>query len=270
MEKLRIREIMCKSILSHCGIEGIDYSVNPYLGCGHGCLYCYAKFMKRFHKGNEKWGEFVDVKLNALEKLRKEASSKSPGIVLLSSVTDPYQPVERLYRLTRGSLKILAESDFSVKVLTKSDLVLRDLDIIREMDGCEVGITFTSLDEKTRRVFEPEASTIEARLDVLKILYEAGVDTYAFLGPMLPFLSDETMESLLDMLMDRVNRVIVDRLNIKSNNWRNIQKALERYYPGIVNRFEEALSKESSYYNKLSKRVARMCKSRYLLGDILF
>jgi DNA repair photolyase len=119
-------------------------------------------------------------------------------------------------------------------------------------------------------VFEPEASTIKARLDVLKILYEAGVDTYAFLGPMLPFLSEETLESLLDILMDRVNRVIVDRLNIKSNSWRNIQKALEIYYPGMVNRFEEALSNDSAYYNKLSKRVVRMCKNRYLLGDILF
>lgn len=270
MEKTTVREIKCKSILNRSGIEGVDYAINPYTGCGHGCKYCYARFMKRFHKGEEDWGEFVDVKINAEERLIEEASRKQHGLVLLSSVTDPYQPVERRYKLTRRILEKLNKEEFPVQILTKSELVTRDIDILSRFDWCEVGFTITALDERVRKVFEPRSSSVYSRLKALKELHDSGLDTYAFLGPLLPYLSERSLEPLLDALADRVNRVIVDRLNIKSGNWPHIRGVLEEEFPEIKSKFRAATETESKYYKKLRRKVKRLCEDKYLPVDILF
>jgi len=267
---LKAGEISCKTIMGRSGIEGVEYSINPYLGCQHGCVYCYARFMTRFNHEGEEWGSFVDAKVNALERLREEAAKKRRGVVLLSSVTDPYQPLERRYGLTRGCLEILLEHEYPVDVLTKSDLVLRDLDLLREFDQCEVGLTITSLDDGVRRAFEPGASPVPARLEALKALSGAGVETYAFLGPLLPYLSEERLEELLDVLADRVNRVLVDDLHIKSGNQRGIRRALREHYPDVRPLFESALSRGSGYYDALRRRVAEMCRERAISAEILF
>lgn len=267
---MKTGEIKAKSILNRSGIEGVDYSVNPYLGCAHACAYCYARFMTRFHHKGERWGTFVDAKTNAVERLREEAPRKRRGIVLLSSVTDAYQPLERKYELTRGSLKVLKEHGYPVEILTKSDLVLRDMDIITEIGQCEVGFTITSLDEDVRRAFEPNASPVQSRLEALKQFNDSGVDTYAFLGPLLPYLSEETLEPLLDTLADRVNRVIVDRLNPYPAIWPTTNEVLDRHYPDLRPVFKAATSKQSEYYDELRRKVARMCRERAIPADIIF
>jgi len=267
---LRLGEVRCRGILSHSGIGGMDYAVNPYLGCGHACAYCYARFMTRFGHAGAEWGSFVDVKVNALDRLREEAPRKRRGRVLLSSVTDAYQPLERKYRLTRGALGILSEYGYSIDILTKSDLVLRDLDLLTKMDDVEVGLTITSLDDGVRRAFEPGASTVQARLDALGKLSDAGLPTYAFIGPLLPYLSDENLDGLLDLLADRVNRLIVDRLNIKCGNMPVIRRVLEAHYPDLAPLFESALVEDSDYYTALRSRVAEMCRERSIQVDIVF
>jgi len=123
-----VKEILCKSVLSKSGISSVDYAVNPYVGCQHGCVYCYARFMKRFTGHGEEWGEFVDVRVNAPQVLTRELSRTAKGVVLLSSVTDPYQPLEKKYELTRKCLQKLLMYQFPITILTKSTLVLRDLD----------------------------------------------------------------------------------------------------------------------------------------------
>lgn len=256
---VKVGERRCKSILIRSGIETVDYAINPYLGCEHGCLYCYARFMRRMgHKG-EDWGSFVDVKVNALERLRVEAPKRKRGVVLLSSVTDPYQPIEEKFRLTRGALKVLIQHQFPIEILTKSDLVLRDLDLLRQFDECEVGLTITTIDETTSRVFEPKASPVESRLRALRKLNEAGVDTFAFLGPLLPFLSEEGLEDLLFELAVTVDRVVVDRLNIKCGNLSTIRQAVSKHYIHLQPQFELALSANSEYYNRLKKKVINKC-----------
>ena len=260
----------CRTIMGRSGIGGIDYAVNPYLGCEHGCVYCYARFMSRMGHSGEEWGSFVDVKVNALERLRKEASQKRRGVVMLSSVTDPYQPVERRFELTRGSLQILLEYGFPVVVQTKSDLVLRDLDLLRRFDDCEVGFTITTIDEEVRRAFEPRSSPVPARLAALRKLSEAGVETYAFLGPMLPYLSEEGLGKLLDELAECVGRVIVDRLNIKCGNLQSIRRVLLHHYPDLGQLFESALSPGSGYYDRLKRDVAAMCRGRAIPYDFCY
>lgn len=207
--KPEIHEINARTILSKSGIPGMKYCVNPYVGCSHACRYCYATFMKRFTGHTEPWGSFVDVKVNAPELLRKQLKRAVRGTVMMSSVTDPYQPVEARYQLTRKCLEALAVYQFPVGILTKSPLVARDLDVISELHDVEVGLTITTDSEEIRKIFEPGAPPISARIEALKKLHKAGIDTYVFIGPLLPLDS----LSLAKKIKPYVNRVIIDRMN---------------------------------------------------------
>ena len=267
---VRVGKRSCKTIMGRSGISSVDYAINPYLGCGHGCVYCYARFMRRMGHVGEEWGSFVDVKVNALARLQREAPRKRRGVVLLSSVTDPYQPVERRYELTMGCLQILLEHQFPISVLTKSDLVLRDLELLREFDTCEVGLTITALDESVRMAFEPGASPVEARLAALRKLSDSGISTYVFLGPVLPYLSEEGLDILLDELVGSVSRILVDRLNIKCGNMTTIRRALSVHYPDLQQTFEYALSPGSEYYTELKRKIRSMCDRRSIPCDVVY
>lgn len=203
---LLIREIQAKSILSVSKIH--PYVINPYTGCQHGCSYCYARFMKRVTGHKEPWGEFVDVKVNAPDLLRREIAKKKRARVWVSGVCDPYQPLEERYRLTRQCLEILVRNDWPVIIQTRSPLVLRDLDIIRGARDIDVGLSITTADDRIRKLFEPHAPPIDERVRTLDILHEAGVRTYAMIAPMLP-----GAEGLAGLLRGKVNYVLVDRMN---------------------------------------------------------
>jgi DNA repair photolyase len=267
---VRVGEVTCRGIINRSGIKGVDYAVNPYIGCGHGCVYCYARFMTRWYHQGERWGSFVDVKRNAIDCIRREAGSKPSGVILFSSVTDAYQPLEKRIRLTRGLLEVLVEYDYPVEVLTKSSLVARDLDLLGRFDSVEVGLTLTSINDEVRRIFEPGASTVQERLGALKSFSDQGIDTYAFLGPLLPYLSENRLEELLNSLADSVGRVIVDRLNIKAGNWEVIRKALEDNYPDLLPKFRDACKDESLYYVELKRRVNNMLSRRAVPADFVF
>ena len=203
-----IRSIQAKSILNRSKI--FDYCVNPYTGCQIGCHYCYARlFMGRYSGHTEPWGTFVDAKINAADLLRRQTERGRIGRIWLSSVCDPYQPLEARLALTRSCLEVLVQRRFPVTIQTKSDLVKRDLDLIRRLEAVEVGVTVTTEDERTAKLFEPGASPIAHRLSALEAVHAAGVTTYAFVGPLLP----GDPERLADRLDGRVDRVIIDRLN---------------------------------------------------------
>ena len=181
-----VKKIIARSVLSKSGIPGADYCVNPYVGCAHACRYCYASFMRRFTGHPEAWGSFVDLKVNAPDILRREVERAGKCSVILSSVTDPYQPVEARYELTRECLEVLSRAECSVNILTKSPLVLRDMSLICKFRDIEVGITVTTDDEDMRKAFEPGAPPVTARIRTLRKLHERGIRTYAFIGPLLP------------------------------------------------------------------------------------
>lgn len=204
-----ISEIQAKSILSKSGIPGADYCINAYVGCSHACVYCYATFMKKYTGHTEAWGTFVDVKVNAAALLRKQLRKAVRGHVMVSSVTDAYQPIEVKYRLTRQCLEILLEHQFPVGILTKSPLVLRDLDIIKRFGEIEVGLTISTDDEKMRKIFEPGAPPIEARINTLRKLKDGGVKTYVFIGPMLPMNPDVLSEKI----RKHADSILISRMN---------------------------------------------------------
>jgi DNA repair photolyase len=206
---MKVREIFAKTILTKTGIESFDYCVNPYVGCGHGCRYCYASFMKRFTGHLEPWGDFVDVKVNGPDLLRRQLKRAKEGLVALSTVTDPYQPVEKKYQVTRRCLEALLERQFPVSILTRSPLCLRDMDLFKEFKEIRVGVSITTDDEDTKNLFEPRSPSIEARVETLKALSREGIRTYVFIGPMLP-LDPGRLAALLD---GSVGEVLIDRLN---------------------------------------------------------
>ena len=190
----------------------MDYCINPYVGCFHGCRYCYATFMKRFTGHTEPWGSFVDIKTNAPEVLHRQLRTAAAGHVLISSVTDPYQPMEEKYKLTRRCLEVLLPHQPSVNVLTKSPLILRDLDLLKQFKAITVGFTVGTDNDEIRRIFEPHAPPVEARIQALKTLFEAGLKTYVFIGPLLPM----DPEALSDKMNPYVHSLLIDRMNYLS------------------------------------------------------
>ena len=207
-----IKEIRSKTILSVSKVY--PYVINPYMGCQHNCSYCYARFMKRFTGHKEAWGQFVDVKINAPDLLRREITKKKPGKVWISGVCDPYQPLEAKYKLTRQCLEILAQNNWPVVVQTRSPLVLRDIDILKEGRDFEVGLSITTADDSIRKLFEPDAPAIKDRVRALDELHKAGIRTYVMIAPILP-----GAEGLAEILVGKVDYVIVDRMNYNHANW---------------------------------------------------
>jgi len=211
-----INEITVRSVLTKSGIPGMKYCVNPYVGCAHACRYCYATFMKRFTGHLEPWGSFVDAKINAPEVLRRQLKRAERGTVMVSSVTDAYQAVEARYELTRKCLEVLSLFKFPVSILTKSPLVLRDMDIILKLDEAEVGLTISTDNDRTRKIFEPFAPPVAARIDALQKLHKAGISTYVFIGPLLPM----NPESLAKQISPYTDSILIDSMNyVSKTEW---------------------------------------------------
>lgn len=207
-----VREIYVKSILSKSKV--LDYVVNPYIGCEHGCTYCYARYVKRFTGHTEPWGEFVDVKINAPTLLQWETRHKKVGRVWVSGLCDPYQPLERQYSLTRRCLEILVKRNWPITIQTKSTLVLRDIDLLRGHGNVEVVLTITTANEEIKRIFEPKAPSIRERLDTLERLHSAGVKTCVMIAPILP-----GAEGLIEKIVGKVDHVLVDKMNYHYADW---------------------------------------------------
>ncbi len=257
-----IQEIIVKSALVKSRIYDVDYVINPYIGCTHGCKYCYARFMKRYTKHKEPWGEFVDIKTNIANLLSGElARKKGKGLILLSSVTDPYQPVEEKYELTRKCLQRLLRYDRTISILTKSALVTRDIDLLSQFSECEVGFTITTYNDKIREVFEPEASPIEQRISTLRKLHDQGIATYVFLGPIIPVLTEQSLSQLLDVFSEGViDRLSIDKLNIKAGNWPLIRDTLRENFPEKLSQVSDLLfdkQKNNNYFTNIKKTLLR-------------
>jgi DNA repair photolyase len=231
---MKIKEIQAKNILSKSKVY--NWTINPYVGCQHGCIYCYAKFMKRFSGHKENWGEFVDVKINAPELLNQEIKKKKKGRVWVSGVCDPYQPVEKKYELTKKCLEILQENNWPVVIQTKSPLVLRDLELLKKFQKIEVGFTITTGDEKIKQIFEPRTSSIEKRVQALERLHQEGIKTYAMIAPLLP-----KAESLVNKLKGKVDYVIIDKMNYHYADWVYKKYQLEKIQNGneLANLFKK-------------------------------
>ena len=264
-----VRETPCKTILNRSAIS--DYSLNCYTGCAHGCVYCYARFMQRFHPHPEPWGRFVDVKVNAMEALQGQLRRAKPGNVFMSSACDGWQPIESRLRLTRRCCELLLAHGFQVNVLTKSALVLRDLDVFVGRKA-RVGVTVTTLDEGLRKLWEPHASSVQERFEVLERARRAGLETAIMFGPLLPFLSDS--EADIEAMFGRagdlgVDIIWVDALNPRPRVWPSVAALLRERFPDLRERYARLLHDQrvrETYLAELRTRVTRAAR-RLSLAD---
>jgi len=263
-----VRETACKTILNRSGIS--DYCLNCYTGCTHGCVYCYARFMQRFHPHPEPWGQFVDVKVNAVEVLKRQLRRTRPGEVFVSSACDGWQPIEAERRLTRQCCQLLVQSGFAVIVLTKSALVLRDLDILSGHNA-RIGVTVTTLDERLRALWEPRGSSVEERFRVIEAAHRGGLETAIMFGPLLPFLSDG--QACIDALFERaadlaIDVIWVDALNVRPRVWPAVAALLREKFPKLRERYGRLLFEaeaRESYLAQLRERVVDAAKRFSLL-----
>ena len=184
---------------------GFETSVNPYRGCQHGCIYCYARPTHEYlgFSAGLDFESKIMVKMNAPELLREELESPHwrPQVIVMSGVTDPYQPVEKQLRITRCCLEVLAQFRNPVAIITKNRLVTRDVDLLQELanfDAAAVNISITSLNPKLQRVLEPRTSSPEARLDAVKQLRAAGVPVGVMMAPIIPGLTDHEAPKILE------------------------------------------------------------------------
>lgn len=266
-----VEEITCKSVLTKTGIPSADYVVNPYLGCLHGCRYCYAIFMRRYSGRTEPWGTFACPKVNAPAVLRAELGHKRRGRVMIASVTDAYQPIERQYELTRGCLEALVEADWPVSMLTKSDLVLRDLDLVKRAPSIQVGFTVTTPNDRISRMFEPGAPVSSRRLKALRALSDEGVYGWVFFGPVLPGFSDSP--EAIDELFGRLKwagarQVLVDAINLRWDIWKGTMAWLAREMPQSGRAFRFAKEEPMAYNRELVSLVREMADQHDLAVDV--
>ena len=264
---VQMREILCRSALNRTGIPGFDYCMNPYGGCTHGCVYCYASFMCRFTGREEKWGEFLDIKTNFPHILAKQlAGRRRPpeGKVLIGTVTDAYQPAEVQWEITRSCLEILAGyPGMEVHILTKSGLVRRDLDLLFRLKRCEVGFTITTLDRAVAGVLEPGAPPPHVRLAAARELSEAGVAVWAFVAPLLPGLTDTelSLRELSGALRKNgIGEIRLDRLNPYPAVIHQLLETYLRHFPESLPQLEDYLGNPAGYGGEIASLVRRAGK----------
>ena len=206
-----INKVTVKDYLTKSNLPDSDYVINPYIGCTHGCKYCYASFMKRFTGHKENWGEFIDVKKCDKTIDLKKISKKN---VFLSSVTDCYNDYEEKYGITRNILEQLVNSDCNLSISTKSKLILRDIDLLKKIKNLVVCISINTLDENFRNDMD-KASTIKERMDTLKELHNNGIYTILFMSPIFPYITE--WKEIIDYTKDYIDEYWFENLNLRGS-----------------------------------------------------
>jgi len=270
----KLNLIQAKSIFVKSGLPGSDYVVNPYNGCLFGCMYCYAAQIAKWKHPGEVWGTYLDVKINApeilnqeLKNLEKKLGIKDFGSVFFSSVTDPYVGMEAKYQLTRKCLEVLADFGYegNISIQTKSPLVIKDIDILKKIKDVTVGFTVTTLDDKVSRFLEVMAPPVSARIKALSKLHKAGIRTYAFIGPILPYFvdSEEKINKLLDKLQEvGILEVWFEHINMSSKIKSRLFNFLKKESPELIPEFQNADTEE--YREKLEAIIQKCMKGRNL------
>ncbi|MDY4609732.1 MAG: radical SAM mobile pair protein B [Sphaerochaetaceae bacterium] len=228
-----VKPIGTKSVLSKSNLPVGDYSVNPYVGCPHACKYCYASFMKRFTGHPEPWGTFLDVKYWPEIKHPERYAGKG---VFIGSVTDPYNPYEETYGRTRALLEQLQGGGAQISIATKSDLVLRDLELIKTFPGARVSWSINTLDESFRSDMD-EAVSIERRLEAMQTFHAAGIRTTCFISPIFPGVTD--VREIIAQVQERCNLIWLENLNLRGGYKSVVMEYIRRKHPSLLPLYEE-------------------------------
>ena len=244
------KEIQVKDYLTKSNLPASDYVINPYVGCPHGCKYCYASFMKRFTGHKEEWGTFVDIKRCDKKINTKKLENKT---VFLSSVTDCYNKFEEKYKITRKILKELINVNCNLNISTKSKLILRDLDLLKQMKNLMVSMSINTLDENFKEDMD-NASSIKERLNTLRTLHENGIYTVLFMSPIFPYITN--FKDIIEISKEYIDEYWFENLNLRGEYKTKILLYIQEKYPKLINEYNDIYIKgNKQYWEILSKEI---------------
>ena len=257
-KEIKVNIVETKSVMTKSNAPLGGYAVNPYVGCPHACKYCYASFMKRFTGHTEAWGSFMDVKLwPEIANPRKYAGQK----VIIGTVTDGYNPLEETYGRTRKILEELKDSGADILICTKSDLVLRDVDLLREIsekNRLTVSWSVNTLDESFKDDMDAAVS-IQRRLEAMKQVYDAGIRTVCFISPVFPGLTD--IEAIFERAKDQCDLVWLENLNLRGGFKKTILDYIADKHAELVPLYDEIYNKKNrTYFELLEKKAEEMAR----------
>lgn len=251
---MKLSQTKAKSVLVKSNLPASDYVANPYSGCPHKCMYCYASFMKRFTGHDEDWGTFLDVKEYENCRLPRSLGGK---VVLLSSVTDAYNPYEAKYHKSREILELLSHTDAHVEILSKSDLMLNDIELLKRMPDLSVGISLNTLDDDFRKDMEPGAPSIDRRLNALKTLHAAGISTYLFISPIFPYITD--IRAIIGKVSGCVDKICFENLNLRGAAKSAVLDYIRSRYPQHLDAYNDIYIKgDMSYWQALESEISAL------------
>lgn len=250
------KEIQVNDYLTKSNLPASDYVINPYVGCPNGCKYCYASFMKRFTGHKEEWGTFIDIKKCDKKINTKKLENKT---VFLSSVTDCYNKFEEKYELTREILEDLVDAKCDLTISTKSKLILRDLDLLKQMKNLTVSMSINTLDESFKNDMD-NASPIKERLETLKELHNNGIYTVLFMSPIFPYITD--FKEIIEISKDYIDEYWFENLNLRGEYKTKILFYIQEKYPELINEYNDIYIKGNKrYWYNLSKEIQEYCES---------
>lgn len=254
-----VKKVTVRSILTKSNLPVADYSVNPYIGCAHACRYCYASFMKRFTEHSEEWGSFVDVKY--WSEIRKPEKYKGKEI-FIGSVTDPYQPAEEIYCRTRDFLEEMKGCGCRISIATKSDLVLRDLDLIKTFPDARVSFSVNTLDESFRTQMDDSVS-IKRKIEAMGKLHAAGIRTTCFISPIFPGITD--CKAIIRECKDKCNLIWLENLNLRGEYRPVILDYIRKNHPELAELYEEIyVDGNLSWWFSLNEEMKEFCNNEKL------
>lgn len=249
-----IKELNIKDYLTKSNLPDSDYVINPYVGCTHGCKYCYASFMKRFTGHKENWGEFIDIKRCDKPIDLNKITGKN---VFLSSVTDCYNQYEKEYCITRNILKQLVNSDCNLSISTKSKLILRDIDLLKQMKNLIVCMSINTLDETFRSDMD-KASTIKERMDTLKELHNNGIYTVLFMSPIFPYITE--WKEIIDNTKNYIDEYWFENLNLRGSYKKDILDYIKNNFSDLYSEYIDIyVNKNNKYWKELAEEINNYC-----------
>lgn len=250
----------CKSIITKSKLPDADFVINPYIGCCHGCIYCYAQFMSRFTGHvNEVWGSFMDVKTGG----KLNTKNMEGKTILFGSVTDPYNPLEKIHFATQKILKQLIEQNTvaNIEILTKSPLVLRDIELLKQIPNIRVGISLSTMDSLFAKRIEKNAALPVERIKTIQELHRNGIPVYVFVSPIFPYFAD--WKNVIDAVGSDADMICFENLNLRANYRTDVFNMIQEHYPEKYESFKslfEAAKDLRTYWEQEAKSIEAYVK----------
>ena len=252
---MQIKQVTVKDYISKSNLPFTDYVINPYIGCPHACKYCYASFIKKFTNHKEDWGSFVDIKSCNKPISNKKLNGKT---VVLSSVTDPYNFLENKFEITKKILDQLQYINCKLYIITKSKLVLRDIELLKKQKNLIIAISINTLNDSFARDMD-NATSIKDRIYTIKQLYYNNIYTVLFMSPIFPGITD--FKEIIELTKNFINEYWFENLNLRSNYKSRILSYINKKYSHLYKLYDNIFNKnDKTYWHMIEKDFITYCQ----------